>query len=248
MDNEFTDSLVIRRYSQGSKNLITIDKERSTIMSQEEARKVVSKAVTDEEFRKTLFSDPDKALSGYDLNEDEVGALRAIPAETIDDFANNLDERISMSFFAFGAELFGSEVHGGSVAAGGTTEGGSVAASGTAEGSDYYGSVAQGGSVAASGTAEGSDYYGSAAEGGSVAASGTAAGSDYYGSAAEGGSVAAGGSAQGGSVAAGGESFGGVVAGGEFGISQKINWLQRLANALGIGGGTGGAGSEKNVY
>jgi len=195
-------------------------------MSQEEARKVVSKAVTDEEFRNTLFSDPDKALKGYDLSEDEVGALRAIPAETIDDFANNLDERISMSFFAFGAELFG-----------GTAEGGSVAAGGTAEGSDYYGGMAEGGSVAAGGTAEGSDYYGSVAHGGSVAAGGTA----------EGGSVAAGGVAAG-SEATGSDAFGGVAAGGEFGFSPKYGWLQRLANVLGIGGGAGGPEGGKKVY
>ena len=37
-------------------------------MSKKDARKVVSKAVTDEEFRQTLFGDPDKALVCYDLN------------------------------------------------------------------------------------------------------------------------------------------------------------------------------------
>ena len=82
-------------------------------MSKKDARKVVSKAVTDEEFRQTLFGDPDKALEGYDLTEEEVSALRSIPAETIDDFANNLDERLSMSLLAFGAEAFGTEAYGG---------------------------------------------------------------------------------------------------------------------------------------
>ena len=73
-------------------------------MSAEESRKVVSRAVMDEDFRKTLFSDPDKALTGYDLTPNEITALRSIPAETIDDFANNLDERISRSFLAMGLE------------------------------------------------------------------------------------------------------------------------------------------------
>ena len=54
-------------------------------MSAEESRKVVSRAVIDEEFRNTLFSNPDKALEGYDLTPEEVSALRSIPAETIDD-------------------------------------------------------------------------------------------------------------------------------------------------------------------
>jgi hypothetical protein len=66
-------------------------------MSTEDTRKVVSRAVRDEEYRKTLYSDPERALQGYDLTPEEVNALRAIPAETIDDFANNLDERISLS-------------------------------------------------------------------------------------------------------------------------------------------------------
>ena len=66
-------------------------------MSAKETRKVVSLAVMDEEFRNTLFSDPDKARVGYDLTPEEINALRSIPAETIDEFANNLDERISMS-------------------------------------------------------------------------------------------------------------------------------------------------------
>ena len=60
-------------------------------MSAEESRKVVSRAVMDEEFRNTLFSDPDKALVGYDLTPEEINALRSIPAETIDNFANNLE-------------------------------------------------------------------------------------------------------------------------------------------------------------
>ena len=76
-------------------------------MSAEETRKVVSRAVMDEEFRNTLFSNPDKALEGYDLTPEEINALRSIPAETIDEFANNLDERISMSLVAFGEMAMG---------------------------------------------------------------------------------------------------------------------------------------------
>ena len=82
-------------------------------MSAEESRKVVSRAVMDEDFRNQLFSDPDKALVGYDLTPDEINALRSIPAETIDEFSNNLDERISMSLLYFGADLMGGAVEGG---------------------------------------------------------------------------------------------------------------------------------------
>ncbi len=81
-------------------------------MSASEARKVVGKAVRDETFRSQLFSDPDAALAGYDLTAEEKSALRGIPAETLDDFANNLDDRISMSlinsYFTFaGPEMSG---------------------------------------------------------------------------------------------------------------------------------------------
>ncbi len=81
-------------------------------MSAEESRKVVSRAVMDEEFRNTLFSNPDKALAGYELTPEEVSALRSIPAETIDEFANNLDERISMSLLGFGEFAMGDGVYG----------------------------------------------------------------------------------------------------------------------------------------
>ncbi|MGW8227007.1 MAG: Franean1_4349 family RiPP, partial [Anaerolineales bacterium] len=82
-------------------------------MSAEESRKVVSRAVMEEDFRNQLFSDPDTALVGYDLTPEEINALRSIPAETIDEFANNLDERISMSLLYFGADLMGGEAMGG---------------------------------------------------------------------------------------------------------------------------------------
>ena len=81
-------------------------------MSAEDTRKVVSRAVLDEEYRKTLYSDPAQALQGYDLTSEEVNALRAIPAETIDDFANNLEERISLSLVTFGAATTGAEARG----------------------------------------------------------------------------------------------------------------------------------------
>ena len=40
-------------------------------MSAEESRKVVSRAVMEEDFRNQLFSDPDTALVGYDLTPEE---------------------------------------------------------------------------------------------------------------------------------------------------------------------------------
>jgi pentapeptide MXKDX repeat protein len=182
-------------------------------MSAEESRKVVSRAVMDEEFRNTLFSDPDKALVDYDLTPEEVTALRAIPTETIDDFANNLDERISMSLLAFGADLMGGDAFGGD------------AMGGDAMGGDAFGGDAMGGD-AMGGDAMGGDAMGGDAMGGD-ALGGDALGGDAMGGDALGGD------------ALGGDAMGAGV-GGSAAAAQTGNWLARLAAALGIGGGGGG--------
>jgi len=67
-------------------------------MSKEAVQAVISKAVSDDKFRETLFASPDKALQGYDLTEDEVAALKKIDAETMQSLAGDLDERISKAF------------------------------------------------------------------------------------------------------------------------------------------------------
>ena len=151
-------------------------------MSMQDTRKVVSRAVMDEGFRRTLFSDPDSALAGYDLTAEEVQALRAIPAETIDDFANHLEERISMSVISFGAEAFGAHAEGS--AARGAHAAGSAAHGGQAEGGAAYGAHAAGGSAMCSaaygGQAEGAAAYGAHAAG-STAYGAHAAGSTAMG-------------------------------------------------------------------
>ena len=151
-------------------------------MSVQDTRKVVSRAVMDEGFRRTLFSDPDKALADYDLTPNEVQALRSLPAETIDDFANHLEERISMSVISFGAEAFGSQAEGSS-AYGSQAEGshaaGSAAYGGQAEGSAAYGAHAAGSSAMGS-QAEGAAAYGAHAAG-SSAMGAQAEGSVAYG-------------------------------------------------------------------
>jgi len=131
-------------------------------MSTEDTRKVVSRAVLDEEFRKTLYGDPNKALEGYDLSPEEIQALRAVPAETIDEFANSLEERISMAVVAFGIDSMGGDAAGGNYFGG-------KAAGADASGADYYGGRAAGADAA------GADYYGGRAAGAD------ASGADYYG-------------------------------------------------------------------
>jgi hypothetical protein len=52
-------------------------------MSKEAMETIVGKAVLDTEFREALFANPDEVLAGYDLSEEEVGALKALDAEHI---------------------------------------------------------------------------------------------------------------------------------------------------------------------
>jgi hypothetical protein len=64
-------------------------------MSREAVEAIIGKAVVDSRFREALFADPEEALAGYELTEEEVVALKAIGAEEIESFAGALDERIS---------------------------------------------------------------------------------------------------------------------------------------------------------
>jgi hypothetical protein len=67
-------------------------------MSREAVQVVIGKAVTDSKFREALFANPEKALTGYDLTQDEIAALKTIDAESMESLAGSLDERISKAF------------------------------------------------------------------------------------------------------------------------------------------------------
>jgi hypothetical protein len=67
-------------------------------MSKEAVQAVIGKAVTDGKFREELFANPDHALSGFELTEAEIAALKNVDAETLESFAGTLDERISKAF------------------------------------------------------------------------------------------------------------------------------------------------------
>ena len=64
-------------------------------MSRKAMEAIIGKAVLHTELREALFANPDEVLAGYDLSEEEVAALKAIDAETMESFAGTLDERIS---------------------------------------------------------------------------------------------------------------------------------------------------------
>ena len=66
-------------------------------MSQQAIETILGKAVMEDEFRSTLFSDADSALAGYDLTAAESAALKGMDVEALENFAGVLDQRISKS-------------------------------------------------------------------------------------------------------------------------------------------------------
>ena len=86
-------------------------------MTQQAIEAVIGKAVMENEFREVLFANPDEALAGYELTDEETVALKSIDAETLESFAGALDERISKSVIQFAYD-------GDSLGIGGATEGG----------------------------------------------------------------------------------------------------------------------------
>lgn len=59
-------------------------------MSREQVEAVVGTAVVDREFRRLLLSAPAKAVGGFDLTAEEIGAITNIRARTLQEFAQKL--------------------------------------------------------------------------------------------------------------------------------------------------------------
>ena len=66
-------------------------------MSQEQVSIIIGKAVTDSEFRTLLFSNPEQALTGYNLTDEEKQALKEMKKEDLEEFGGKLDKRITKS-------------------------------------------------------------------------------------------------------------------------------------------------------
>ena len=64
-------------------------------MSIESVQTILGRAVTEPEYRDLLFSDPQAALEGYELSEEEKAALEGLEREKFDAVASELEERIS---------------------------------------------------------------------------------------------------------------------------------------------------------
>lgn len=76
-------------------------------MSKKDLITIVSRALTDEDYRAQLIKDPDAALEGYDLDEAEEKIVRNLPAEAFDELTMDLEDRQSKSGFLGGLSLMG---------------------------------------------------------------------------------------------------------------------------------------------
>ena len=76
-------------------------------MSKENLTTIVSRALTDETYRAQLLSDPEKALSGYELDEAEKKMLRNLPTDAFDELTMDLEDRQSKSGFLGSLSLMG---------------------------------------------------------------------------------------------------------------------------------------------
>lgn len=66
-------------------------------MSMEAVQAVIGRAATDAEFRQRLIDNAREACAGYDLTAEELAALEALDAASLQNFAGTLDQRISKS-------------------------------------------------------------------------------------------------------------------------------------------------------
>ena len=68
-------------------------------MSREDLTTIVSRALTDEDFRRKLLSDVEAALEGYDLSESERKVIDNLSPDAFDQLTMDLEDRQSMSGF-----------------------------------------------------------------------------------------------------------------------------------------------------
>lgn len=64
-------------------------------MSLDSVQVIIGRAVSELEYRDLLFDNPDKALGGYDLTEEEAYALKKLQRKRFDAVAGELEERVS---------------------------------------------------------------------------------------------------------------------------------------------------------
>jgi hypothetical protein len=65
--------------------------------------KIVERAVKDDAFRQLLLSDPQQAMDGYDLTDEEREMLENLDEDSFDEFAGGLGDRSTKGSWTPGA-------------------------------------------------------------------------------------------------------------------------------------------------
>ena len=63
-------------------------------MSETAVFEVINHAVTDEDYRQSLFTEPGEILAGYDLTADEIEMLINLNADNFEEFYYSVIERV----------------------------------------------------------------------------------------------------------------------------------------------------------
>ena len=63
-------------------------------MSKETLSEILTKAITNQEYRELLFNNPDAVLAGHELTDEESNALKKIDRATFDAAAVALESRV----------------------------------------------------------------------------------------------------------------------------------------------------------
>lgn len=67
-------------------------------MAAEIVQEIIRKAVVDEEFRASLITNPDEAVSDYSLTLEELEGLRKLTDEAFSHESGTLEERVSRGY------------------------------------------------------------------------------------------------------------------------------------------------------
>lgn len=67
---------------------------RLTDVSREILEKIIGRAAMDSQFRRRMIEDPETALKEYELTEEQISAIKAIPTNALEKFAHQLMESV----------------------------------------------------------------------------------------------------------------------------------------------------------
>ncbi len=76
-------------------------------MAREDLIKLITQAISDPDFRAKLLAQPDEALKGFALDDDEAEMIRKLPGDAFDGMSVDLEDRQSKSGFLGGISLMG---------------------------------------------------------------------------------------------------------------------------------------------